>query len=54
LQGAKLGEYEVAYKTGNIPDKLDFAYNILRSANATIKDRYHGADYQYSYWLYVE
>jgi hypothetical protein len=54
LQGAKLGEYEVAYKTSNLADKWSSAYNILRVNNATIKGRYHGEGYQYSYWLYVE
>jgi hypothetical protein len=53
-QGAKLGEYEVAYRLGNIEDKWRPAYNILRNSNATIKDRYHGEGYQYSYWLYGE
>ncbi len=53
-QSAKLGEYEVAQKTNNFPDKWGDAYNILRANNATIKDRYHGEGYQFSYWLYVE
>ncbi len=53
-QGAKLGEYEIAYKAGNLEDKWRSAYNILRNSNATIKDRYHGEGYQYSYWLYGE
>jgi hypothetical protein len=54
LQGAKLGEYEIAHKTSNLEDKWSSAYNILRSNNATIKDRYYGEGYQYSYWLYGE
>jgi hypothetical protein len=53
-QGAKLGQFEVAYKQNNHPDKWQSAYNILRNSNATIKDRYHGETYQYSYWLYAE
>ncbi len=53
-QGAKLGEYEVAYKQNNLQDKWSSAYNILRNSNATIKDRYHGEGYQYSYWLFAE
>ena len=53
-QGAKLGEYEIAYKAGNLEDKWHYAYNILRNSNATIKDRYYGEGYQYSYWLYTE
>lgn len=53
-QGAKIGEYEVAYKQNNLQDKWSSAYNILRNSNATIKDRYHGEGYQYSYWLFAE
>ncbi|MGB9841553.1 MAG: hypothetical protein ACPLKZ_02385 [Candidatus Bathyarchaeales archaeon] len=52
-QGAKLGEFEVAYKQNNLPDKWQNAYNILRNSNATIQNRYHGEEYQYSYWLYA-
>jgi hypothetical protein len=54
LQGAKLGDYEVAYKQNNLADKWQNAYNILRINNSTIKDRYHYDTYQYSYWLYSE
>jgi hypothetical protein len=53
-QGAKLGEYEIAFKQNNLQEKWQSAYNILRNSNATIKDRYHGEGYQYSYWLYGE
>jgi hypothetical protein len=53
-QGAKLGEYEVACKASNTVDRWSSAYNILRTSNATIKDRYHDEGYRYSYWLYVE
>ena len=53
-QGAKLGEYEIANKQNNLQDKWQPAYNILKINNSTIKDRYHGEAYQYSYWLYSE
>ena len=53
-QGIKLGEYEVSNKASNALDKWSFAYNILRTYNATIKNRFHGESYQYGYWLYVE
>jgi hypothetical protein len=53
-QGQKLGDFEIANKTSNLQDKWQPAYNILKSSNATIKDRYHGDDYLYSYWLYGE
>lgn len=53
-QGAKIGEYEVAYKANNIEDKWTHAFNILRQNNSTINSRYHGQGYQFSYWLYGE
>ncbi len=51
-KSAKLGEFEVAHKTANFEDKWHSAFNILRSTNATIKDRYKGAGYSCSYWIY--
>ena len=53
-KGEKLGEFEVAHKSSNLPDKWHHAYNILSRNNATIKNRYHAKDYAYSYWLYGE
>ena len=53
-QGAKIGDFEVAYKPNNIEDKWTHAYNVLRNSNATIQSRYHGEGYQFSYWLYGE
>jgi len=53
-QGAKIGEFEVAYKANNLPDKWASAFNVLRQNNATINSRHHGEGYQFSYWLYGE
>jgi len=53
-QGAKIGEFEVAYKANNLPDKWTSAFNVLRQNNATINSRYHGEGYAFSYWLYGE
>lgn len=52
-QGAKIGEFEVAYKANNLPDKWDSAFSVLRQNNATIKSRYHGEGYAFAYWLYA-
>jgi len=51
-QGAKIGEFELAYKENNLADKWTQAHNILRQNNATINNRYYGEDYVYNYWLY--
>jgi hypothetical protein len=53
-KGEKLGEFEVAHKSSNLPDKWAHAYTVLRQNNAVINSRYHGPDYQFSYWLYGE
>jgi len=53
-QGARLGEYGVAHKTANLPDKFSPAYGILRKNNATIKERFRDTNFVYSYWLYGE
>jgi hypothetical protein len=53
-QGIKLGVFEVAFKANkdNPADKFTLAYDVLTTANATIKDRYHSKEYAFSYWLY--
>jgi hypothetical protein len=53
-EGAKIGAYDVGYKGNNVEEKWNQAFNILRQANATIKARYHGEGYVYSYWLFGE
>lgn len=53
-QGVKIGKYDVAYKANNIEDKWTQAYNILKKNNNTINNRYHGENYEFSYWLYGE
>jgi hypothetical protein len=54
MKGAKIGDYEVAYKEQNAEAQWMHAYNILKQTNATIGNRYHGEGYQYAYWLYGE
>ena len=51
-KGSKLGEFDVAHKSSSIEDKWQHAFNILRSSNATIKERYTGENYSFAYWIY--
>jgi len=51
-RGNKIGEFEVAYKANNIPEKFQRAYNILEKNNATISNRYRGDGYIFTHWLY--
>lgn len=53
-QGNRIGEFEVAYKKANIPEKFQQAHNILDKNSATISSRYHGEGYVHGYWLYGE
>jgi hypothetical protein len=53
-KGAQLGDFDIACKANNIEDKWTYAFNTLKKANATIKDRYHSEGYQFSYWIYGE
>ncbi len=50
--GAKIGSYETAAKASNDLVKWGTAYDILSEAKATIKERYLGQGYQFSYWLF--
>ncbi len=50
----KLGTFEVAEEKGNSLEKWTNAFNVLKQANATISERYHGESYVHSYWLYNE
>jgi len=50
--GNKIGDFEVASKANNIPEKFERAHTILEKNNATISNRYHGDGYTCSYWLY--
>jgi hypothetical protein len=53
-QGARIGEFEIASKVNNAAEKWTQAFNLLVKSNATIKDRYHGREYVYSYWIFGE
>lgn len=50
--GARIGDFEVAFKAKNISENFKRAYNILHRNNATISNRYFGEGYDHSYWLY--
>ena len=49
-----MGDYEIAGAANNDAYKFASAHKILESATATIKTRYHGKTYSYSYWLFGE
>lgn len=51
-EGEKIGAFETTSKADSDQVKWSTAYDELKKAGATIKDRYHGTGYQYSYWLF--
>jgi hypothetical protein len=52
--GNKLGAYETATAQDNKGEAFKAAFEVLTKAVASIKDRYHGSGYVYSYWIYWE
>ena len=47
----KLTDYQVAVREGN-EEKFDYALKILKEAFAKIDNRYHGTNYNHSYWIF--
>jgi len=52
VSSPKLGTFEIAEEKTNLIEKWTRANNILKQNNATISTRYHGNNYNFSYWLY--
>lgn len=50
--GQKLGAFETASQDKNDESKFKAAYDTLDQTKATIKDRYHGQEYQHTYWTF--
>jgi len=53
-RGQRLGDFEVAYKAQNMPDRWQHAHNILKANNATIKDHFSPEGFTHYYWLYPD
>jgi len=53
-KGARLGNYEVAYKSKNMPDKWLHCWNILKANNSLIANPFQEKSYQYCYWIYPD
>ena len=51
-KGSKLGDFEIASKDSNDPEKYQHALNILKANHATIDDRFHEPQFQHTYWIY--
>ena len=53
-KGTKLGDFQVAAKPSQNPEKWLQAQSALQANNATINNRYHEPAYIFSYWLFNE
>lgn len=53
-KGVRLGDFQVAYKNMNLPDKWLHCYNILKANSSVINNSFKEEDYVYRYWIYPE
>ncbi len=53
-KGSRLGGFQVAYKTHNLPDNWHHAYGILKANVSLISEPFHEEGYEYRYWIYPE
>jgi len=53
-RGARLGNYQVAYKNSNLLDKWLHAYRILEANHAVISNPFKLEGYEHRYWIYPE
>jgi hypothetical protein len=53
-KGSRLGDYQVAYKAQNSPDKWQHCFNILKTNNSLIANSFHEEGYVYRYWIFPE
>jgi hypothetical protein len=53
-KGVRLGDFQVAYKNMNLPDKWLRCYNILKANNSLISNQFEDRGYVYRYWIYPE
>jgi len=53
-KGVRLGDFQVAYKNMNLPDKWLHCYNILKANSSVINNSFKEEGYVYRYWIYPE
>lgn len=51
-KGVRLGDFQVAYKNMNLPDKWLHAYSILKANNSLISNSFKDRGYVYRYWIF--
>ena len=53
-KGARLGDFQVAYRKHNLADRWQHAFNILKANNSLIAQPFHEEGYEFRYWIYPE
>lgn len=53
-KGDRLGEFEIATKERNDPEKYRHALDVLKANNASIEDRFYEPLYLHTYWTYQD
>ena len=53
-RGEKLNEFGTSERANNDEKAWMDAFNLLKTAGATINKRFHGPNFIYAYWLYNE
>ena len=53
-KGERLGNYQVASQSHNLPDNWSHAYNILKANSSLIANPFKEKGYAYRYWIYPE
>jgi len=53
-KGSRLGDFQAAYKTHNLPDNWHHAYGVLKANIFLISEPFHKEGYEYRYWIYPE
>ena len=51
-KGVRLGDFQVAYKKMNLPDKWLHCYNILKANSSLISNPFKEEGYVFRYWIY--
>jgi hypothetical protein len=53
-KGERLGDFQAAYRSHNLPENWDHAWNILKRNNSLIANPFHEEGYEFRYWIYPE
>jgi len=53
-KGSRIGDYQVAYQSHNLPENWNHAYNILKANSSLIASPLKEEGYEFRYWIYPQ